>query len=80
MHVPVADAVFVGDGLTTRPVLTGEHGPAPAPFTDDPGQALASLERLSGIEARWVLPGHGTPWSVGVPEAVRRVRVSAEAG
>src|SRR5262249_30979451 len=39
IHVPVADAVFVGDGLTTRHVLTGRRGPQPAPFTDDPRQA-----------------------------------------
>ncbi|MCF3960578.1 MBL fold metallo-hydrolase [Streptomyces fuscigenes] len=74
VHVPAVDAVFVGDGLTTRHVLTGRRGPAPAPFTDDPEQALASLDRLAEIDAKWVLPGHGTPWDGGVREAVRRVR------
>ena len=77
IHVPVADAVFVGDGLTTRHVLTGKAGPQPAPFTDDPQQALASLNRLTGIEAKWLLPGHGTPWSGGIPEAVRTVQAAA---
>lgn len=62
VHVPVADAVFVGDALTTRHVLTGRVGMQPAPFTDDPAQASASLERLAGLQASWVLPGHGTPW------------------
>jgi glyoxylase-like metal-dependent hydrolase (beta-lactamase superfamily II) len=79
VHVPVADAIFAGDALTTRHVLTGQHGPQPAPFTDDPEQALASLDRLSGIEAKWVLPGHGTPWSGGVAEAVRAIRVGDRA-
>jgi glyoxylase-like metal-dependent hydrolase (beta-lactamase superfamily II) len=76
IHVPVADAIFVGDALTTRHVLTGQRGPQPAPFTDDPNQALASLRNLEGIQARWVLPGHGTPWSGGVAEAIRAIRTA----
>lgn len=79
IHVPVADAIFVGDGLTTRHVLTGQRGPQPAPFTDDAQQAVASLSRLEGIQATWLLPGHGTPWSGGVAEAVRTIRTAAEA-
>jgi glyoxylase-like metal-dependent hydrolase (beta-lactamase superfamily II) len=77
VHVPVADAIFVGDGLTTRHVLTGQRGPQPAPFTDDPQQALASLSRIEGLPATWVLPGHGTPWNGGVDEAVRKTRAAA---
>ncbi|WP_029291521.1 MBL fold metallo-hydrolase [Cellulomonas sp. HZM] len=77
VHFPAVDAVFVGDGLTTRHVLTGAIGPAPAPFTDDTAQALSSLDRLAGLGARWVLPGHGTPWDGGTAEAVRRVREAA---
>ncbi|GAB7045384.1 MBL fold metallo-hydrolase [Catenuloplanes indicus] len=78
VHVPMVDAIFVGDGLTTRHVLTGRRGPQPAPFTDDPAAALASLDRLvaRGIAATWVLPGHGTPWNGGLAEAVRQVRRS----
>lgn len=79
IHVPVADAVFVGDALTTRHVLTGAEGPQPAPFTDDPDSALASLRRLEGLSATWVLPGHGTPWNRGVDEAVREVTRAAAA-
>src|SRR5689334_13139872 len=79
IHSPIADAVFVGDALTTRHVLTGRHGPQPAPFTDDPAQALVSLDRLADVDATWVLPGHGTPWNGGVPEAVRRTNAAAQA-
>jgi glyoxylase-like metal-dependent hydrolase (beta-lactamase superfamily II) len=79
IHVPIADAVFVGDALTTRHVLTGTAGPQPAPFTDDRAAALASLERLEGFGATWVIPGHGTPWNRGVDEAVSRVRRAAAA-
>jgi glyoxylase-like metal-dependent hydrolase (beta-lactamase superfamily II) len=77
IHVPTADAIFVGDGLTTRHVLTGRRGPQPAPFTDDPEQAMASLRRLEGLPATWVLPGHGPPWNGGIDEAVREVRAAA---
>ena len=79
IHVPVADAVFVGDALTTRHVLTGASGPQPAPFTDDPEEALVSLHRLVGLRVTWVLPGHGTPWNRGVDEAVREVTRTAAA-
>lgn len=79
IHVPSVDAVFVGDALTTRHVLTGAAGPQPAPFTDDPDGAVASLARLQGLGATWVLPGHGTPWNRGVDEAVREVQRAAAA-
>jgi glyoxylase-like metal-dependent hydrolase (beta-lactamase superfamily II) len=70
VHVPSADAVMVGDALTTRHVLTGERGPAPAPFTDEPELARESLEALRATGARWVLPGHGGVWGEGVEAAV----------
>ena len=74
VHVLSVDAVFVGDAMTTRSVLTGAMGPQPAPFTLDPTSALASMDRLEGIEARWVLPGHGDAWDGGAAEAARLVR------
>ena len=80
VHVPEVSALFVGDALTTRHVLTGRRGAQPAPFTDDPAGALDSLERLAGIEAAWLLPGHGTPWTGGVDAAVHAVRAAARAG
>jgi len=77
IHVPVADAVFVGDGLTTRHVLTGRKGPQPAPFTDEPELAIASLDALIATGAKWVLPGHGAPWDGRVAAAVAAVRKAA---
>lgn len=76
-HVAAVDAVFVGDALTTRNVLTGVTGPQPAPFTLEPATALESLSRLDNVQANWVLPGHGPPWNRGVTEALRRVREAA---
>lgn len=78
VHVPSVDALFLGDTMTTRNVLTGVTGPKPAPFTLEPGQALASLDRIADVDATWVLPGHGSAWDGGVSEAVRQVRDSAE--
>jgi len=80
IHVPLVDAVFVGDGLATRHVLTGRTGPQPAPFTDEPDQAVASLRALVATGATWVLPGHGAPWSNGVEAAVAAVERAADAG
>ena len=77
IHVPSVDAVFVGDGLTTRHVLTGQQGPQPAPFTDEPDQAIASLRALLHTRATWVLPGHGAPWSHGIEAAVAAVQDAA---
>jgi len=77
VHVPAVDALFIGDTMTTRNVLTGATGPKPAPFTLEPGQALASLGHLSAVDATWVLPGHGPAWDGGVAEAVRLIREAA---
>lgn len=76
-HFDGVRAVMVGDALTTRHVLTGAEGPAPAPFTDEPSRAAASLDALAELDVDWVLPGHGAPWREGVPELVRRYRATA---
>jgi glyoxylase-like metal-dependent hydrolase (beta-lactamase superfamily II) len=76
-HFPTVDAIFMGDGMTTRSVVSGVTGPAIAPFTVDRARALASLDALDGIEARWVLPGHGPPWSRGLPDALTQMREAA---
>lgn len=74
IHVPSVGALFVGDGLTTKHVLTGRRGPGPAPFTDDQGAAEASIAHLEsrlGSEWRgWVIPGHGAPWRGSIAELV----------
>ena len=70
IHSRAVDALFVGDAMTTRHVLTGSKGPQPAPFTLDPITARRSISRWGDLEARWVLPGHGYPWDRGVKEVV----------
>jgi glyoxylase-like metal-dependent hydrolase (beta-lactamase superfamily II) len=77
IHIPSVKALFVGDALTTRHVLTGVEGPQPAPFTLDSDKALESLSRLENLDVDWVLPGHGPPWNGGAGELVRLVREAA---
>jgi len=76
---PAVRAVFVGDALTTRHVLTGRTGPGPAPFTDEPEQALASLDRIADLDAEWILPGHGPAFHGTPSTAVAAVRAAARA-
>ena len=76
LHMPGLDALFIGDAIATRNVMTGETGPRIAPFTLDPAQALASLARLEDVEAGLVLPGHGEPWTNGVAAALSAARAS----
>jgi glyoxylase-like metal-dependent hydrolase (beta-lactamase superfamily II) len=80
LHVPSHDALFVGDAFATKAVTTGAEGPLVAPFTADATEAVRSLDRLAGLEARWVLPGHGQAWTGGVDEAIRLVREGAAPG
>jgi glyoxylase-like metal-dependent hydrolase (beta-lactamase superfamily II) len=72
VRVPAADAVMVGDAFVTRNLLTGNLGPQPAPFSQDPAQATTSLERLAELDASWVLPAHGAPWHGTPADAVAR--------
>jgi glyoxylase-like metal-dependent hydrolase (beta-lactamase superfamily II) len=77
IHVSAVDALFVGDALTTGHVLTGKKGPQPAPFTLEPELALESLSKLEGVQANWLLPGHGAPWQGAVVDALGQVREAA---
>ncbi len=77
LHVPGLDALFVGDAFATLAVTTGDTGPRVAPFTADPEAALASLDRLSDLQAGLVLPGHGEPWRGGLTTAIQLVRERA---
>jgi glyoxylase-like metal-dependent hydrolase (beta-lactamase superfamily II) len=79
LHFPGHDALFVGDALATHSVTTGINLPRIAPFSADPVQALASLARLDGLEAGFVLPGHGQAWTGGVAAALSEVRGAAPA-
>jgi glyoxylase-like metal-dependent hydrolase (beta-lactamase superfamily II) len=57
--------IFTGDALVTLSITTGATGPMimPGSFNMDSPQSLASLDRLRGVTADAILPGHGEPWS-----------------
>src|SRR5207302_185062 len=83
-HTPGASALllgdrgvlFTGDGLVTMNPLTGRLGPqiCPGGFNTSSRQAMDSLNRLEGLSAPTILPGHGEPWTGGVGDAVRLAR------
>lgn len=73
-HAPGHDALFVGDALATDAVIAERRGPQICPFAADPDEAMASLSSIEGIEAHWLLPGHGEPWTDGVAAAVAAAR------
>jgi len=85
-HTPGNCAIFVesrgalmtGDALCTWNAYTGRRGPQimPAALNADSAQALASLDNLRGITADVILPGHGDPWTLGVPEALHRAKAA----
>jgi hypothetical protein len=35
---------------------------------------IEDADALNGLTARWVLPGHGDPWTGGLPEALGIIR------
>jgi glyoxylase-like metal-dependent hydrolase (beta-lactamase superfamily II) len=69
--------VFVGDLLCTVDPVLGRREP---PQLQTRGsnrssdQAMSSLDRLAGVSAPVVLPGHGGPWRDGVEAAVASAR------
>ena len=71
---PGHDALFVGDALATDAVISPRRGPQVAGFPADRDVALASLAQIEDIEAQWLLPGHGSPWTGGVAAAVAAAR------
>jgi glyoxylase-like metal-dependent hydrolase (beta-lactamase superfamily II) len=76
LHLPDRGVLFAGDAICTRNPLTGRRGPQvmPGAFALSTAQAIESLARLEPLEADALLPGHGEPWTGGVPAAVARAR------
>ncbi|MFE6997378.1 MBL fold metallo-hydrolase [Microbacterium sp. NPDC057659] len=63
IRIPSADALFLGDAVTTRNVLTGVAAVGLGPFSDAPAQTPQSLERLHGLPETRLFPGHGPEFS-----------------
>ena len=67
-------ALCAGDVLATDGLVRGGFGPQllPDKFHHDVAMVRASLDRLSGLEAELLLPGHGPPWRGPIEDAVER--------
>jgi glyoxylase-like metal-dependent hydrolase (beta-lactamase superfamily II) len=71
-------ALLTGDAMCTWNPYTGRVGPQimPSALNMSNAQALASLDALLAVTADVMLPGHGDPWTEGVPEAIRRAKAA----
>jgi glyoxylase-like metal-dependent hydrolase (beta-lactamase superfamily II) len=69
-------AVCTGDALVTDAIIRRSPGPQllPERFHTDAVMARTSLDRLAGLDADLVLPGHGPPWRGSLSDAVVRAR------
>jgi glyoxylase-like metal-dependent hydrolase (beta-lactamase superfamily II) len=76
LHLPEASVVFSGDALVTFDPYRRRRGPRLLikGVNEDNDQARASLDELSELNARLLLPGHGEPWRDGVAAAVAEAR------
>jgi glyoxylase-like metal-dependent hydrolase (beta-lactamase superfamily II) len=77
LEFPDHDVVFVGDLLCTVSPITGRRSDPQLQTrgsNTNSTQALASLERLEAVQSPLVLPGHGGPWTDGLPAAIASAR------
>jgi glyoxylase-like metal-dependent hydrolase (beta-lactamase superfamily II) len=76
--VATRGALMTGDALCTWNAYTGRKGPQimPSALNMSNAQALESLDRLAAVTADVILPGHGDPFTAGVPEAIRQARAA----
>ncbi len=79
LHLPERGALVSGDSIVTRNLLTGALG---MPQLTHPvlnasfKEAHSSLDRLTELGHVTILPGHGTPWTGEVAEAIKLARAS----
>ena len=78
LHFEGHSALLTGDVLCSRNPLTGRSGVQvmPAAFATDAAQALASVDRLEGLQAAVIGFGHGDPWRGGAGAAVAEAQAT----
>jgi glyoxylase-like metal-dependent hydrolase (beta-lactamase superfamily II) len=72
LHLADRGVLIAGDAFVTYNPYTNSHGPqiVSGAATADSAAALASLEKLTALEAEVTLTGHGDPWRGTVATAV----------
>lgn len=72
-HMPDRGVLIAGDALMTEHAVVSQRGPQLPPdfFNHDYAQARASLDRLAGLAADVVVPGHGPAFRGTPAEAVK---------
>ena len=75
-NCPDLGLLFTGDGIITTDLLGPSTGPQMIEerFNLNTDQALASLDRVVGLDADLLLPGHGEAWSGTPAKAVELIR------
>lgn len=75
-HLPGRGALLTGDALVNDNLLTSGRGARLLPriFNHDWEAAIASLDRLAGLEAEVLLTGHGAPLHLTPAEATEQAR------
>jgi glyoxylase-like metal-dependent hydrolase (beta-lactamase superfamily II) len=76
LHFPERGVVIAGDAFVTYNPYTDSTGPqiVSGAATADSGRALASLDRLTALDAEVALTGHGEPWRGPLGSAVAQAR------
>ena len=77
VYVEDRGVLFAADAMVNFDYASGNTGLRPHRFNEDRERALASLDRLDGVDAGTVLFGHGDPWTEGLPRALEVVRSRA---
>ena len=70
------EVLIVGDLLATIDLVSRGSGPhlPPSFMNEDHERALASLQKIEPVRARWILPAHGLPWEGSPEQAVKLAR------
>ena len=76
---PSHGALFVGDLMCTWHPTRGRIGPQVMAFNVSTPQSYESLGAVEDVDAGFLLPGHGEPWTGGVKDAVAKARATAKA-
>ena len=73
------EVLLTGDALITGHAITGHKGPQLAAgfFHTDAARAVAALDRIAGVDASAIVPGHGPVWHGSPREAVAVARGAA---